>query len=65
MKSNLLMNCLWYEDISLQCLANTLSLTQEALFKKIFQKEDFTQEEIEKICELLDLTDEEQNIIFG
>lgn len=65
MKSNLLMNCLWYEDISPQCLANTLSLTPEALFKKIFQEEDFTQEEIEKICELLDLTDEEQSIIFG
>lgn len=64
MKSNLLMNCLWYEDISLEQLTDVLGITLEQVFRKIFQKEDFTLEEIKKICELLSLTKEETDIIF-
>lgn len=64
MRSNLLMNCLWYEDISLDELANVLELEPEALFRKIFQKEEFTPEEIHQIVGLLGLTEEETNTIF-
>lgn len=64
MKSNLLMNCLWYEDISPEQLTDVLGITSEQLFRKIFQEEDFTLEEIKKICELLSLTEEETDIIF-
>lgn len=64
MRSNLLMNCLWYEDISPEELANVLQLTPEALFRKIFQEEDFTPNEINQIVGLLGLTEEETNHIF-
>lgn len=64
MKSNLLMHCLWFEDISPEELANELNLTPEALFRKIFQKEGFTSGEISKIKGVLGLTEEETNMIF-
>lgn len=64
MKSNLLMNCMWFEDISLEELAERLELTPEALFRKIFQKEGFTWGEISKIKGVLGLTEEETNMIF-
>lgn len=64
MKSNLLMNCMWFEDISPEDLANVLELTPEALFRKIFQKEGFTSGEISKIKGVLGLTEEETNTIF-
>lgn len=64
MKANLLMNCLWYEDIAPEQIADVLEITPEQLFRKIFQKEDFTLEEIKKIGDLLALTDEEKNTIF-
>lgn len=64
MRSNLLMNCLWYEDISPEELANVLDLTPEALFRKIFQEEEFTPHEINQIVGLLGLTEEEINTIF-
>ncbi len=64
MRSNLLMNCLWYEDISPEELANVLQLTPEALFRKIFQEEDFTLGEIQRIVGLLGLTQEETDSIF-
>lgn len=58
------MNCLWYEDISPEQLTDILGITSEHLFRKIFQEEDFTLEEIKKICELLSLSKEEMDIIF-
>ncbi len=64
MRSNLLMNCLWYEDISPEELANVLQLTPEALFRKIFQEDEFTLEEIQRIVSLLGLTQEETDAIF-
>ncbi|MBR7010830.1 MAG: hypothetical protein IKI02_07985 [Oscillospiraceae bacterium] len=64
MKSNLLMNCLWYEDISPEELANILELTPEALFRKIFQEDEFTLGEIQRIVGLLGLTQEETDSIF-
>ena len=64
MRSNLLMNCLWYEDISPEELANILAITPEALFRKIFQEEDFTLGEIQRIVGLLGLTEEETDTIF-
>ena len=64
MKSNLLMNCLWYEDISPEMLADTLEITPEALFQKIFQEKEFTSEEIRRIVGLLGLTEAETDTIF-
>ena len=64
MRSNLLMNCLWYEDISLDQLAEILEMTPETLFRKIFQEEEFTPEEIHKIVGILGLTEDETNTIF-
>ena len=64
MRSNLLMNCLWYEDISPEELADVLELTPEALFRKIFQDDDFTPGEIRRITGLLGLTEEEVDTIF-
>lgn len=64
MKSNLLMNCFWYEDISPDNLARILELAPEVLFRKMFQEEDFTPEEIKKIVDLLGLDEEETHTIF-
>ena len=64
MKANLLMNCLWYEDISPEMLADTLELTPEDLLRKIFQEKEFTLEEIRRIVGLLGLTEEETDTIF-
>lgn len=64
MKINLFMNCLWYEDISLDELAEVLHLTSEELFHKIFREEEFTPEEIHQIVVILGLTKEEENMIF-
>ena len=64
MRSNLLMNCLWYEDISPDDLARILELAPEVLFRKVFQEDEFTPEEIKKIVDLLGLDEEETRTIF-
>lgn len=64
MRSNLLMNCLWYEDISPEDLAKVLNISPETLFRKFFQEEDFTLDEISKIVALLGLTEDETCAIF-
>lgn len=64
MRANLLMNCLWYEDVTPAELADALELTPEALFGKLFQDNDFTLEEIRRIVGLLGLTEEEVEEIF-
>ena len=64
MRANLLMNCLWYEDISPETLADALELTLEELFQKIFQEKEFTLEEIRRIVGLLGLTEAETDTIF-
>ena len=64
MKSSLFMNCLWYEDISPEELVEVLGISSEQLYRKIFQEEDFTFEEIKKISCLLGLTKEEIEMIF-
>lgn len=64
MRSNLLMNCLWYEDISPEELANILEITPEELFQKIFQEKEFTLSEIQRIVGLLGLTEAETDTIF-
>ena len=64
MRSNLLMNCLWYEDISPEELANILEITPEDLFQKIFQEKEFTLGESQRIVGLLGLTEAETETIF-
>ncbi len=64
MRSNLLMNCLWYEEIAPEELADILGITPEELFRKIFQEEDFTLEEIRRIVGLLGLSEDEMERIF-
>lgn len=64
MRSSLLMNCLWYEDISPEELADALAITPEDLFSKIFRDKEFTLGEIRRISGLLGLTDSEVDTIF-
>lgn len=65
MRANILMNYLWYEDISPDELAGVLKLPSEKLYDKIFGDEEFTLEEIKEIVALLGLTEEETNMVFG
>ena len=65
MRANLLMSCLWYEDISPEDLANILEITPEALFRRIFGEEDFTFQDIQRIVSLLGLTADEVDAIFS
>lgn len=64
MKVNLLINCLWYEDISPETLAATLSLSPNELFEKLFGHSEFTDEEIRLTVGLFGLTEEEMETIF-
>lgn len=64
MNGNLLVNCLWYEEIFPEQLAELLELTPEMLFDKIFGVSEFTIDEIRKIVALLGLTETEVNNIF-
>ena len=64
MRSNLLMNVLWYEEITPEFLADALSLTPETLFRKVMGTEDFNVGEIRQLVGLLGLTDEEVDQIF-
>mgnify|MGYP007022417818 CR=1 FL=1 len=64
MNGNLLINCLWYEDITPEQLAEFLELTPEILFDKIFGVSEFTITEIRQIVALLGLTETEVNNIF-
>lgn len=65
MRANILMNFLWYEDISPDQLADLLGLPSEKLYDKIFGDEEFTLEEIKEIVALLGLNEEETNMVFG
>ena len=64
MRGEMLMNCLWYEDLTPEELADALGLTPEDLFRKIFERSDFTEEEMRKIVMLLGLTEDETERIF-
>lgn len=64
MRGEMLMNCLWYEELTPDELADALELTPEALFQKIFERSDFSEEEIRKMVMLLGLTEEETERIF-
>lgn len=64
MQSELLMNCLWYEDLTPEFLADALEITPEALFRKVFGQEEFTLLEIQRLTGLLQLTAEEVDRIF-
>ncbi len=65
MRANLLMNCMWYEDISPEQLADVLSITPNDLFDKLFGNVEFTPEEIRQIVVILGLTKEETDAVFG
>ena len=64
MRSNLLMNVLWYEELTPEFLADALGLTPEALFRKVCGEDDFDLEEIRQIVGLLGLTEDEVDDIF-
>lgn len=65
MSSRLLINCLWFEGITPDQFKEMLGLDDETLLRKIFNEVDFTSEEIEKIVNILKLTEEERKAIFG
>lgn len=64
MKGNLLINFLWYDDIAPEQLAEVLEISTETLFDKIFHEVEFTEDEIQKIKDLLCLTFDEVQTIF-
>ena len=64
MRNERLMNCLWYEEILPEQLAELLELTPERLYDKIFGVSEFTIDEIRKIVAILGLTETEVNSIF-
>ena len=64
MNGNLLMNCLWYEDIPPVRLAEVLEISPETLCDKIFGDVEFSDDEIRKIVDLLTLTEDEVYLIF-
>ena len=64
MNGSFLMNCLWYEEILPEQLAELLELTPERLYDKIFGVSEFTIDEIRKIVAILGLTETEVNSIF-
>ena len=64
MRTNLLMNILWYEDMTPEFLADALGMTPEALLRKVCGDDEFTFGEIRQIVGLLGLTDEEVEDIF-
>lgn len=64
MKASLLMNFLWYEDISPDELANALAIRPEEFFRKLFGDDAFTPDEIRRIQGILAMTDEETREIF-
>ena len=63
-KDNYLMNCLWYEDITPEEAASAIGLTTDRFFDKVFNGEEFTAGEEQKLTELLNLTEEEVNTLF-
>lgn len=63
-RTNLLMNCIWYEDVTPEYMANVLEITPERLFRKVFGVEEFTLGEIQRISSLLGLTEEDVDRIF-
>ena len=62
--ANLLVNCMLYEDISLEQLADALSMSPNDLFDKLFGNVEFTPDEIRSIVVILGLTKEETDAIF-
>lgn len=64
MKANLLLNFMWYEDISPEQLADALSITPGDLFDRLFGNVEFTPDEIRQIVVLIGLTKDEEYEIF-
>ena len=64
MRSNYLMNCLWYEDIQPEQAAQTLKISPEEFYDKVFGNKQFTLDEIRELSALLGLTDEEIDMVF-
>ena len=64
MRSNLLMNVLWYEELTPEFLADALGLTPETLLRKVCGEEEFNYGEIRRIVGLLGLTEDEVDDIF-
>lgn len=62
--SNLLMNCMWYEDIQPEQLADELQISTNELYEKIFGEKEFTMSEINQAVALLGLTETETDAIF-
>ena len=64
MRSDLLMNCIWFDEMTPEELADALELTPEALFRKIFGDDAFSEEEIRRTMMLLGLDENDAERIF-
>lgn len=66
MSSRLLINVLWTESITPEMLMEMLGWkSYETLYRKVYDLDPFTPEEVEKISNHLGLTEEEKKAIFG
>lgn len=64
MRSNLLMAELWYQELSMNEVADALRLPVDRLFAKLIGEEELNLEEIRCLKNLLGLTHEETDRIF-
>lgn len=64
MKALLLMNWLFLRDISFEELATSINISHEDFSRKFFGEDEFTTEEINRIAEVLGLTEQETDWIF-
>ena len=64
MNSRYMINCMWYEGVSVDDMANCLGISKQELYDKIYGEREFTPEEREKAAELLKLTREEAAEVF-
>ena len=64
MLGNLLLNELVYQDIPVDEAADALGLRPDQFLARLFGKVEFRLEEIQRMKELLALTDEEVDTLF-
>lgn len=64
MKTELLMNVMWFENVTPKEAADALGITEADFYAKISGVSDFTRTERDKLSKLLGLDETERNYIF-
>lgn len=63
-KTDILNKKIYSSGLKIEFIANFIGISRQALWGKIKNKTSFKQEEIIKLCDILNIDDEEKNIIF-